>query len=220
VFSSRLPELPTSGAPSKVRSVVADVLIQTAPRGIEDDFEARLAAAEPGALRVVYEQHHVALRAFARRLVGDNATAEDLVHDAFVALPAAMARFRGDCSLRTFLMGIATNLSRRAIRSAVRQRRAMGALAQEPERQAPPPNEDVERRQLADELTRALDQLPHRQRVAFVLCEVEELNSRQAATLAGVPEGTMRTRLFHAKKKLRTLLRHPAQERRASEGHR
>jgi len=186
---------------------VVDALTQSAHLGLEDGFEARLADGQPEAMRVVYEQHHVALRAFMRRLVGDEATAEDLLHDTFVALPRAMSGFRGDCSLRTFLMGIATNLSRRAIRTAVRRRRAMGALGREPLFECESPDAEVDRRQLAAELTRALDQLPHRQRVAFVLCEVEELTSRQAAIAVGVPEGTVRTRLFHAKKKLRALLR-------------
>jgi len=39
-----------------------------------------------------------------------------------------------------------------------------------------------------------------------VLCDVEERTSSQAARIAGAPEGTMRTRLFHARKKLRALL--------------
>ena len=55
-------------------------------------------------------------------------------------------------------------------------------------------------------LTRALDDLPLDQRVAFVLCEVEERTSREVAEIVGVPEATVRTRLFHAKKKLRVLL--------------
>jgi RNA polymerase sigma-70 factor (ECF subfamily) len=48
--------------------------------------------------------------------------------------------------------------------------------------------------------------LPLDQRVAFVLCDVEERTSGEAAELAGAPEATMRTRLFHARKKLRTAL--------------
>ena len=52
-----------------------------------------------------------------------------------------------------------------------------------------------------DHAQRALDH-----RVAFVLCEVEERSSREVAEIVGVPEATVRTRLFHAKKKLRVLL--------------
>ena len=44
------------------------------------------------------------------------------------------------------------------------------------------------------------------QRVAFVLCDVQELTSAEAGALAGVPEATVRTRLFHARRRLRELL--------------
>ena len=44
------------------------------------------------------------------------------------------------------------------------------------------------------------------QRVAFVLCEVEERTSTEAARIVGAPEATLRTRLFHAKRKLRQAL--------------
>jgi len=53
----------------------------------------------------------------------------------------------------------------------------------------------------------ALDALPINQRVAFVLVEIEERSSVEAARIADVPESTMRTRLLHAKRRLRELLR-------------
>jgi RNA polymerase sigma-70 factor (ECF subfamily) len=64
----------------------------------------------------------------------------------------------------------------------------------------------VRRAQLAAALTRALDALPLEQRVAIVLCEVEERSSAEAALIVGVPEGTIRTRVFHGKRKLREAL--------------
>jgi RNA polymerase sigma-70 factor (ECF subfamily) len=65
------------------------------------------------------------------------------------------------------------------------------------------PETNARRKELSQALMRALDKLPLDQRVAFVLCEVEERTSRDAAEIARVPEGTLRTRLFHAKRKLR-----------------
>ena len=55
-------------------------------------------------------------------------------------------------------------------------------------------------------LARCLDKLSHQHRVTFVLCEVEQRNSREVSEILGVPEGTVRTRLMHAKKKLRVLV--------------
>jgi len=69
------------------------------------------------------------------------------------------------------------------------------------------PEHQAQRRDLARELSRALDALPLDQRVAFVLCEIEERTSVEAGEIVGAPEETVRTRLFHAKKKLREELK-------------
>ena len=172
-----------------------------------DQLVLRLQRAEPSAVAEVYDAHHAAVRAFAKRLLGDAATAEDLVHEVFVSLPRASRNFRGDSALRTFLISIAVNHARHHVRAAQRRRRAISAYGEltcaevstDPEREA-------RRKQLAESLTRALDTLPIEQRVAFVLCEVEERTSREAAEIVGAPEATLRTRLFHAKKKLRLAL--------------
>src|SRR6476660_2446594 len=72
----------------------------------------RLRRGDLDAIAEVYDRHHAAVRSFARRLVGDEAAAEDLVHDVFVALPPAMGRYQGAASLRTFLVSIAVNHAR------------------------------------------------------------------------------------------------------------
>jgi RNA polymerase sigma-70 factor (ECF subfamily) len=166
----------------------------------------RLRRAEPQAVGQVYDEHHAAVRAFARRLVGDSAAAEDLVHEVFVSLPRAIRGYRGDASLRTFLISIAVNHARHHVRAAARRRAAMERLGREPVGNAADPEVHARRRELADALSRALDSLPLDQRVAFVLCEVEERSSHEAAGLVGVPEATVRTRLFHARRKLREAL--------------
>lgn len=171
------------------------------------DLLSRVASGSPSALAAVYDAHAERLYAFSRRLVGEDAAAEDLVHEVFLALPSAASRYRGDASLRTFLLSIAHNHARHYVRAASRRRAAMTRFEEESaSSHAESPDEDAERRQLAARLQRALDQLPLDQRVAFVLCEVEEQTSTEAAAIVGAPEGTVRTRVFHAKKKLRELL--------------
>ena len=167
---------------------------------------SRLQRAEPAAVAEVYDAHHAAVRAFAKRLLGDAATAEDLVHEVFVSLPKASRNFRGDSSLRTFLISIAVNHARHHVRAAQRRRRAISAYGELPTTESRDPEHETRRKELAALLTRALDALPLDQRVAFVLCEVEERTAREAADIVGAPEATLRTRLFHAKKKLRTAL--------------
>ncbi len=166
----------------------------------------RLQERDPAAITQVYREHHVAVRRFAQRLVGDIEAAEDLVQDVFVALPGAIARFRGDCSLRTFLVSIAVNHAKNHVRAAARRRAALARLAREPEPSSPDLQREVERRDLGDRLMHALDALPLDQRVAIVLSEIEERTSAEIATIVGAPEGTVRTRIFHAKRKLRELL--------------
>lgn len=167
---------------------------------------ARLRSGDAAAITTVYRQHHVAVRAFAQRLVGDMESAEDLVQDVFVALPGAIGRFRGESSLRTFLVSIAVHRAQNHVRSAMRRRAALAKLAREPEPSSPDLQRDLERRQLADRLMLALDQLPLEQRVAIVLGEIEERTSGEIATIVGAPEATVRTRIFHAKRKLRSIL--------------
>lgn len=188
----------------------AGVLSPTAPleeaARDEQDLVARLSAGDPGAVGEVYDEHHRAVRSFATRLVGDAAAAEDLVHDVFLALPRAMRGYRFESSLRTFVISVAVNHARHHVRAASRRRAALSRLALEPEGGVADPEQLQRRRELASLLTRALDTLPWEQRVAFVLCEVEERTSREVAAITGVPEGTVRTRLHHAKKKLREQL--------------
>ncbi|HJL17423.1 MAG TPA: RNA polymerase sigma factor [Sandaracinaceae bacterium LLY-WYZ-13_1] len=172
-----------------------------------EELLARLKARDPRAVAHVYRAHHRRVRAFARRMVGDETTAEDVVHDVFVALPEAAARFRGDASLNTFLMSIAVNLCRRRLRSWARGRRAVERMRQ---RDVPDevrtPEAEARRRQLADALSRGLDTLTLEHREVFVLCAVEERTSQEVADILDIPPGTVRTRLFHARKNLRAFL--------------
>jgi len=171
-----------------------------------EDLVARLAAGDDGALREAYRAQRDAVRAFAHRLLDDGAAAEDLVHEVFVALPRAARRFRGDTSLRQFLISMAVNHARHHVRAVVRRRRAQQRLGQQPEPASVTPEHAAERQQLGRALGAALDQLPLELRVAFVLCELEERSSGEAARIIGTSDGNVRLRLFNARRRLRGLL--------------
>ena len=179
-------------------------------KDVSYELVARLRRADVAAITVVYQQHHVPVRAFAQRLVGDQEAAEDLVQEVFTALPSAITRFRGEASLRTFLVSMAVNHAKNHVRAGARRRAALARLAREPEPGGSPergnPERDAVRSELADRLVLALDELPLEQRVVVVLAEVEERTSAEIAVIVGAPEGTVRTRLFHAKRKLRELM--------------
>ncbi len=163
----------------------------------------RLRGGDAAALGELYDQHAESVLAFARRLVGDPDAAKDLLHEVFLSVPSAIKRFEGQASLRTFLVSIAVNHARHHVRAAARRRAASKRLSREPIGALGTPEQDLARERLARALSLALDTLPLEQRVAFVLCEVEERTSREAGEIVGAPEATIRTRLFHAKKKLR-----------------
>jgi RNA polymerase sigma-70 factor (ECF subfamily) len=212
----------TSGEGSRPSFVV---LLPAAPSGAKTDpvpavrsegatgereLAQRVARGDASALGEAYDAHHHAVRAFARRLTGSAAAAEDLVHDVFVALPSAIRNFEGRSALRTFILSVAVNHARNARRATARRLGAMERLHAEPKERVESPEEEEERRELAEMLSKMLDELPMDQRVAVVLCIVEERTSGEAAEIAGVPEATMRTRLFHARRKLRDMFEREA----------
>ena len=173
----------------------------------EESLVDRLLGGEASAVAEVYDLHQAAVHAFARRLVGDAAAAQDLVHDVFIALPSAMRNFRGESSFRTFLLSIAVNHARHHLRAASRRRAAMDRFSNEvTHRSDEGPEHHAQRRDLARELSRALDALPLDQRVAFVLCQIEERSSVDAARIAGTTDGNMRIRLLRARQALRRAL--------------
>ena len=79
-------------------------------------------------------------------------------------------------------------------------------VAQEPIPSPRTPDAEFEQAELAALLTRALDELPIDQRVAFVLCKVDGRTSVEVSAMLGEDDGTVRARVFHAKKKLRESL--------------
>jgi len=172
-----------------------------------DELTVRAAAGDRDALVAIYRAHFGELRSFAQRLLGCPMAADDLVHDVFEAVPAVLRNFRGECSLRNYLIAVAVRLAHGHLRSAKRRRALEERVCSLPSTEPSRPDADAEQRELAAILTVALDELPLEQRAAFILCEVEERSSAEAAEILGVLSGTVRARVFHAKRKLRERLR-------------
>lgn len=189
-------------APSSASNVVPF----PTPGRPSEELLADLAAARPEAVATVYRRHAAKVRGFARRMLHDDVAAEDVVHDAFVALPKAVSRFRGDCALDTFLISIAVNMCRRRLRSRERGRRAVETLTHQVEEPVETPEAETRRRQLAAALRRGLETLSVDHREVFVLCAVEERTSVEVGEILDIPAATVRTRLFHARKQLRAFL--------------
>jgi RNA polymerase sigma-70 factor, ECF subfamily len=171
--------------------------------------EAWLDACRSGSTKAIvglYDLHHQRVRRLARRLLGDDGAAEDVVQEVFVAIPKAMRAYRGDADLVSFLLGVTVKKSRGHLRLAMRRRRLLERYAVETPAGPRDPEQDLARKELALALTHAMDSLSVAHREAFVLCEVEGMSRVDAAGVLEIPEGTVRTRLFHARAQLRVLL--------------
>lgn len=178
----------------------------TAVEAPDDSLVVRLRNQERAALAEAYDHFHGAVRGLACRVVGDDTVAEDLVQEVFIALPRAIQNFEGRSQLKTFLLSMVINRAKHHVRAAARRRALADRFGQVKSQAVLDGQGEVERNELAWLLTRALDELPMDQRAAFVLLELEDRSSAEAAEIVGVPEGTIRTRLFHAKRKLRERL--------------
>jgi RNA polymerase sigma-70 factor (ECF subfamily) len=173
-------------------------------------FLVRVRNADPEAIADAYDAHHLSLCSFARRLLCDDHAAEDLVQDVFLVLPRVSHRLAPGKSLRSFLLGIAANRARHHLRALSRRHRFAERLGREPLFPVEDPERLIQRRSLAVRLEGALDALSLEQRVTFVLREIEGRDAQEVSEILGIPEATVRTRVFHARRKLQALLIEPS----------
>lgn len=154
------------------------------------------------ALRDIYRAHHTKVRAFAQRLLGDAAAAEDLVQEVFIAVPKAARRYRFETTPSSYLLGIAANCASKHIRASKRRRAASERFSQVP--LAPPmaPDDEAHAAQLVERLMRAVDQLPDKLRLVFVLCQIEERDATEVGAILDLPSSTVRARLRAAREQL------------------
>ena len=177
-------------------------------RRVDERLADRIRSGDASALGELYDRHASIALATALRVVGGREEAEDVVHDAFVAVWRKIDRFdaaRG--SLRGWLMTVVRN---RAI-DRVRARRTAVDVDDADERSllrtGPNPTwEDALRRTSAGDVRTAMAALPLEQRRAVELAYFEGYTYREVAALTGVPPGTATGRLRLALAKLRDAL--------------
>lgn len=177
-------------------------------READAQLAARIGAGDTDALGELYDRYASMALGTAIRVVGEREEAEDVVHDAFVAVWRKIDRFdaaRG--SLRAWLMTVVRN---RAI-DRIRARRPGMDLEDADERSllrtGPNPTwESALRQASASEVRAAMAELPDEQRRAVELAYFEGYTYREVADLTGVPPGTANGRLRLALGKLRDAL--------------
>jgi RNA polymerase sigma-70 factor (ECF subfamily) len=148
--------------------------------------------------------HAVTARRVAYGVLGSWDDADDVVQDAAFAAWQAMSRFETHRAFRPWFLRIVAN----AALDQLRRRRVRQAepLAESLAAGTPGPDQATERSLLKTRIDQALAALPERQRVAVMMFDREGFSHAEIATVLQVPEGTVRSYVFHARRALRRAL--------------
>jgi RNA polymerase sigma-70 factor (ECF subfamily) len=191
---------------------MASVTLSSAPELSDEQLLARFAHGERDALDELFRRYRSAAYRVAFRLLGREADALDAVQESFIKALLHLHNFQGRSSFKTWLLRVVSNASldlgrQRGRREAL----SLDAVASTEPEVGPLVTYDrpalgIEREELRDLLQEALATLPDAQRKTFVLHVDGELNYREVAEVLGISIGTVMSRLFYARQKLRAFL--------------
>jgi RNA polymerase sigma-70 factor (ECF subfamily) len=176
---------------------------ETRPAGgdAEASLVARIATGDQGAFAEFYALYRRRLARFMGRIIASPDAVDELINDVMYVVWQDAARFQARSRVSTWVFGIAWH---KAVRALDRQRRTAGWQELEPDELPADDRGGFEER---DWLRRGLDRLPPDQRLVveltfFVGCSYEEISA-----IADCPVNTVKTRMFHARRKLRGILK-------------
>ena len=170
----------------------------------EADLVLRAAAGDRSAFGVLVERYAGVARRVARAVLGNPEDADDAAQDAMLSALVKLDQYDPRRPFGPWLLRIVANAATdRRRRRTVRRVEPLdvGLTAG-----GPRPDTTAERRALGERLRQALAELPERRRVAVVLFDVEGYSHAEIAAVLGIPEGTVRSEVFHARRRLRALL--------------
>ena len=176
------------------------------------ELAGRVAAGEPAAFEALMRRHNRTLFRTARAILRDDAEAEDALQEAYLQAYGAIGNYRAEAKLSTWLARIVANEALMRVRKRTR-RAAIVPLqpgASEDEINEIPdanmdetPERSAQRSEMRRLLEAEIDSLPDDYRVVFVLRAVQDLSVEETAETLGIPQATVRTRLFRARSLLR-----------------
>lgn len=160
----------------------------------ERDLLARVASGDEAAFLRFYDLYADRVHRFALTILRARHLAEEVVQETMVAVWKGAQRFRGASKVSTWVFGIARNQALGLLRKESRAAREVLPPLVEPD-----PADAIGRQQ---RVLAALDTLPEEHRAVVFLAFYEGLPYREIATALGIPEGTVKSRMYHAKRGL------------------
>jgi RNA polymerase sigma-70 factor (ECF subfamily) len=157
---------------------------------------------------LLFERHRTAAYRVAWRLLGNEADALDAVQEGFIKVLTQWHQFRGQSRFKTWLMRVVSRVALDIGRQRQRHHRCESWSRQADLQSSlhSPRDERLDGEELRQQVQVALAALPELQRQALVLYVEGGLTYREIADVQGVSLGTVMSRLFHARQKLRALL--------------
>jgi RNA polymerase sigma-70 factor (ECF subfamily) len=172
----------------------------------DDALIARIAGGDRLAMQVLYARHHVRVYRFVLRLVRNEATAEDLISEVFLDVWRQAGRFEGRSAVTTWLLSIARFKALSAMRrrpdEELDEERAEAIVDERDD-----PEVTVQKKDKSDALRQCLSALSAEHREVIDLVYYHEKSVEEVATIVGIPEATVKTRMFYARKRLSELLK-------------
>ena len=182
------------------RAVVRPVVTTSdVPVSSADDAVRRAQQGDVDAFERLYRAHAPAVHSLARRMLGDEGAAHEMVQDIFVRAWERLGSFRGESAFGTWLHRVGVNLILNQLR--VSKRDVARFIDDEPEdgASAAAPASDVDER---IDLDAAIVRLPAGARTAFVLHDIEGYTHDEIAQMLGLAPGTIRAQLWRARRQL------------------
>jgi len=154
---------------------------------------------------------------YLHRMTGNSQDAEDLTQEVFIRLYTSLPSFKNQSSLNTWIFRIASNLCIDRFRRGKKFQAIAYSLDEATDtddgttsRELPDltfePHRIAENSELADQISNALVRLPDKLRAVILLHDIEDMPYDEIARVVGCPIGTVKSRLFHARVRLRDLL--------------
>ena len=172
----------------------------------------RIAGGDRLAMQVLFARHHLRVYRFALRFVKNEATAEDLISEVFLDVWRQAGKFEGRSAVSTWLLSIARFKALSALRKrsdAELDEETAEAIVDE----ADDPQTALEKKDKGAVLRDCMNALSPEHREIIDLVYYHEKSVEEVAEIVGIPENTVKTRMFYARKKLGELLKAAGVER-------